>query len=641
MASLLGYWLPKLQSLRAADAKAPAADDPLAFHAEIAPLLAKHCTSCHGLKKQENGVNFATFSDVASILSRRELWTKARAALQSEEMPPDPEETHFTADDRRQLIHWIENRIEKIDRASPIYLDPGPPLVRQLTRDEYNHTVRDLLRIDFDPASAAGISEEQVADGFSNLAGSQLLTEPLLEKYFAAADETLEFFFNSDAARNGKLKSAREALFIARPSDKLSPHDAAAKVLQRFARRAFRRPVEQEELDRLLAIVDRSLKAGDDYELAVRKAMKPVLVSPYFLYRWETDQAPDGSTAAYRVSDHELAARLSYFLWATMPDDTLFALADAGKLSQPEVLGAQVKRMLADGKSRALTDYFAVEWLQLQRLGRALPSKDYFPALTGQLKNAMGQETRQFFDALRTDDHSVLDLLDADYTYVNEDLARFYGLSGVHGDQFRKVALKPQDHRGGLLGMSSILTMTSHTDRTKPTSRGKWILEVILGTPPAPPPANAGVLRPPKDMPDPQTFREKLALHARDATCAGCHKKIDPLGFALENYDAIGAWREQVAGAPVDNVGRLPGGQEFRGPAGLKQILSQHKDQFVRNLTVELQTYALGRKIEYYDEAAVAQIDERLAQNDYRFSTLIAEIVNSRPFAYRKNLRGE
>ena len=297
--------------------------------------------------------------------------------------------------------------------------------------------------------------------------------------------------------------------------------------------------------------------------------------------------------------------------------------------------------MLADGKARALTDYFAVEWLQLQRLGRALPSKDYFPALTGQLKNAMGQETRQFFDALRTDDHSVLDLLDADYTYVNEDLARFYGLSGVQGDQFRKVALKPQDHRGGLLGMSSILTMTSHTDRTKPTSRGKWILEVILGTPPAPPPANAGVLRPPKDMPEPQTFREKLALHARNATCAGCHKKIDPLGFALENYDAIGSWREQVAGAPVDNVGRLPGGQEFRGPAGLKQILSQHKDQFVRNLTVELLTYALGRKIEYYDEAAVAQIDERLAKNNYRFSTLIAEIVTSRPFAYRKNLRGE
>jgi hypothetical protein len=242
---------------------------------------------------------------------------------------------------------------------------------------------------------------------------------------------------------------------------------------------------------------------------------------------------------------------------------------------------------------------------------------------------------------MRTEDHSVLDFLDANYTYVNEDLARFYHLSGVKGDQFRKIALKPEDHRGGLLGMSSILTLTSHTDRTKPTSRGKWVLEVMLGTPPAPPPANAGVLNPPKDKPEPKSFREKLAQHAHNASCAGCHKKIDPLGFALENYDAIGTWRDQVGGAPVDNVGRLPGAGEFRGPAGLKQILKQSKEQFVRNLTVQLLTYALGRNIEYYDEAAVQQIDERAAKNDYRFSTLVAEVVNSRPFMYRKNLGGK
>ncbi|HZZ73012.1 MAG TPA: DUF1592 domain-containing protein [Pirellulales bacterium] len=630
------------QANKAAPAIAHEAADPLDFQ-QARPLLEKHCFACHGDKKQEGGVNFSALSDVASILSQRALWHKAQAALAGEEMPPEPEKTGFSAADRARLTNWIENRVEKIDPASPIYLDPGPPLVRQFTRAEYERTMRELLRIDFDPASAAGIAEEQTATGYANLAGSQLITEPLMEKYFAAAEAALDYLFTADVKRSWRLKGARESLFAARPGAQLSAHAAAAQCLGPFLRRAYRRPLQEGELDRVLAIADRALQQGDSFDLAVRKAMKPVLVSPYFLYSLETDQRPPGSHEAYPITDHELAVRLSYFLWASMPDDALFTLADENVLSQPDVLRWQVQRMLADPKAYALTDYFGMQWLQLQRLHRALPSKDFFPALTGSLKNDMEQETRHFFDALRTKDHRVLDLLDANYTYANAELAQFYGLrlspdKKPLGNDFEEVALRPEDHRGGLLAMSSILTLTSHTDRTKPTSRGKWILEVLLGTPPPPPPANVSQLTTPKGHAEPKTFREKLALHASEASCAACHKRIDPLGFALENYDAIGAWREQVAGAPVDNAGRLPGEEAFHGPDGLKRILHARQDQFVRNFTVQLLTYALGRNIEYYDEAAVAEIDQELARQDYRFSALVLGVVNSRPFRYRRNL---
>ena len=249
----------------------------------------------------------------------------------------------------------------------------------------------------------------------------------------------------------------------------------------------------------------------------------------------------------------------------------------------------------------------------------------------------MQQETLLFFDNLRGEDRSILDLLDSDYTFVNEELARHYGLAHVTGPQMRRVAIRPEDHRGGLLGMSSILTLTSHTDRTKPTARGKWVLQVLLGTPPAPPPADAGSFKETRNKQEPKNFRERLALHSSNATCAGCHKKIDPLGFAMENYDAIGTWREQIGGQPVDNKGRLPGTGDFQGIDGLKQVLHARQDQFVRNLAVQMMTYALGRQVEYEDELAIVQICERLQRDNYRFSSLIHGVVTSRPFQFRRN----
>jgi hypothetical protein len=490
---VFGIATPALGAPPLPAAPSEAVADPLAFQRDAWPLIQKHCTSCHGEKKQKMGIDFTKMTDLPSIFGHRDVWRKAREALEAEDMPKDPEESGFTATDRKTLIAWIKQRVETIDRSDPIYRDPGPPLVRQLTRAEYNNTVRDLLQItNFDPARAGGIADESdyVLEHFSNLAAAQTIDETLLEKYLTAADASLVYLFDDAGRGDGKLKAARAALFFVRPGQGVSEHDAARAVLERFVRRAFRAPPDPAVIDKLLLIVDQAMQNGDKFETAVRKAMKPVLAAPEFLYRIENDKGPIGASEAYPVSDDELAVRLSYFLWGTMPDDELFKLADAKQLARPKILETQIRRMLADPKARGLTDYFAVQWLQLNRLSRALPSQNSFPAFTRTLKDTMRLEPALFFDAIRTEDRSILDLLDADYTYVNEELARLYGIPGVTGNRMQRVALRPENHRGGLLGMSAILTMTSHTDRTKPTTRGKWILDVMLGTPPPPPPAN-------------------------------------------------------------------------------------------------------------------------------------------------------
>jgi hypothetical protein len=329
--------------------------------------------------------------------------------------------------------------------------------------------------------------------------------------------------------------------------------------------------------------------------------------------------------------------RLSYFLWGTMPDDELLALADQGQLAQPEVLERQVRRLLKHDRASTLTTSFLTYWLQLPHLRKALPSQNHFPTFTRSLRDAMERETWLFCDHLRKEDRSILELLDADYTFANAELGRHYRLQDVPAKGFEKVALRPQDHRGGVLGMGSILTMTSHTDRTKPTARGKWVLEVLLGAPPPPPPANAGSFAPPdKKRPAPANFREKLAQHAADRTCAGCHKRIDPLGFSLENFDAVGTWRDALGTTPVDNAGTLPGVGEFKGIDGLRQVLRSRQDEFVNNLAAQTLSFALGRDLSYYDEPSLQAITAALRRDDHRFSTLILEVVKSYPFQYRK-----
>ena len=609
------------------------------FVQDIRPVLEAHCFKCHNAEKHKGGVDFSGVADEASIARQRKLWRSALAQVHSREMPPEGEKA-LAPEHRELLLDWL-GRVSKLDCNDPANRDPGPALVRRLNRAEYNLTLRDLVGIEFDAGEAVGMPDDGVVTGFDNLATALNLPPTLLEKYFAAADQILDRVFsvaltNSpvklDGNRKKEAQKAHDAIVFVKPGKELAERDAAQQVIAKFARRAYRRPLVEAELERLMKVYDRAAAAG--FESALRAALKPVLVSPHFLFRIEQDRAKPGAFA--RVNDQELAVRLSYFLWSSLPDEELFTLAEQGKLSETAVLEQQVKRMLADTKARALTEQFAVQWLQLGKLANARPSTEFFPTFTSNLRRAMRDETTLFLDQLRTADRSVLELLDADYTFANADLAKHYALAGVEGTQMRRVSLRPEDHRGGLLGMAGVLAMTSHTHRTSPTQRGKYVLEVLFGTPPPPPPANASQLKEERNKKDPKSFREQLAQHAADATCAGCHKKMDPLGFALDNYDAVGSWRESRPENPLDTTGQLPSGEKLTGAADLKQVLWQRRDQFTRNLAEQLLAYALGRELDFFDECPVNEIQAALAKDEFRFSALVLGVVKSLPFQNRR-----
>ncbi len=405
----------------------------------------------------------------------------------------------------------------------------------------------------------------------------------------------------------------------------------ARPAVENLLRRAYRRPVTKEEVDAKLRLVALAQKEGDAVEEGLRIALEAVLVSPHFLFRLERD--PPSATAAHLVTEHELASRLSYFLWASMPDEELRRLADQGRLRQPGVLEAQVRRMLKDPKGANLVDNFAAQWLQLRTLGRTKPDPDRFPVVDEELLDAMKRETQLFVSAVVQEDRSILDLIDAPFTFVNGPLAHHYGLKDVHGEEFQRVSLDGEQ-RGGLLTQASILTVSSYPTRTSPPVRGKWVLENLLGTPPPPPPPNVPPLEEAK-LGNTLTMRERMEQHRKDPACAPCHTVMDPIGFGLESYDAVGAWRTKDGAVPIDTSGVLPGGRSFSGAKDLKQILRSQSDAFTRNVTEKLLTFALGRGLESYDRTAVDQIRRQVAANDNRFSTLVLGVVNSQPFQMR------
>jgi len=412
-------------------------------------------------------------------------------------------------------------------------------------------------------------------------------------------------------------------------ADGLEPREAAREIITRFATRAFRRPVKPAEVEQVLRIYDLAEKEGDKHEERLRLALCRILVSPHFLFRVEND--PRGAKAGepYLISELELASRLSYFLWSTMPDDELYSLALSGQLRSN--LPAQVQRMLKDQKSVALVQNFAGQWLTLRKLPQSSPDSKLFPSFDDDLRAAMLKETEMFFEGILREDRSVLDFIDADFTYVNARLARHYGIDGVYGAEFRKI--KTPVNRGGLLTQASILTLTSNPTRTAPVKRGKWVLEQLLGTPPPPPPPDVPDLDERKALTG--SLRQVMEQHRANPVCASCHARMDPIGFAFENYDAIGAFREKDGQFPIDPSGELPDGKTFQGPAELKLILKDKKELFARSLAEKMLTYALGRGLEYYDKCAVDKLLAELEKNDYRITTLIVETVNSDPFQMR------
>lgn len=417
------------------------------------------------------------------------------------------------------------------------------------------------------------------------------------------------------------------------PPPKNNPREYARKVLGNFASRAYRRPATPEEVERLLQMYDLAMKYNEPFERGIQLGVQATLVSPNFLFRAEID--PKANPSASRLlSGYELASRLSYFLWSSMPDDKLMALAADGSLQKPAVLTQQVKRMLADPKAKVLADNFAAQWLNLRKLAIIHPDPKQFPAYTDSLRDAMMTETKTFFNSVVAQDASILDFIDGKYTYVNEAMARHYGIAGVTGPEFRRVSLAGTE-RGGLLTQASVLTVTSNPTRTSPTKRGKWVLEQLLGQPPPPPPPGADQLAEKEGASMARTLRERMEEHRKNPACATCHAKMDPLGFGLENFDAIGNWRTKEAEVTIDPSGELPGGVKFAGPSGLKTYLLKNKEQFVRCLSEKLLTYALGRGLEFSDRCHIDAVVRQTTQGNYRFSALVNAIVQSDSFRKR------
>jgi hypothetical protein len=405
-------------------------------------------------------------------------------------------------------------------------------------------------------------------------------------------------------------------------------------LVRPLASRAFRRRATDAEMDGLVALFDFAREKGETVERSMQITTSAILVSPSFLFRIEKD-APSGKTRT--LSDVEMASRLSYFLWSSLPDDELFRAGVKGELHTDKQLIEQALRMLKDPKSKALVENFAGQWLQLRNLDTFFPDKERFPDYDDALKSAMRRETEEFFSYLVREDRSVLEFLDADYTFVNERLAKHYGLQGVSGEEFRRVSVDPAQ-RGGLLGQASILSVTSNPTRTSPVKRGKWILENLFASPPPPPPPNVPELAVEnKEKPLTGTLRQQMEQHRSDPSCAACHQLMDPLGFGLENYNAVGAWRTDDGLHPVDPSGELPDGRSFKGPAELKTILKGREEEFRRCFAEKMLTYAIGRGLEHYDACAVQRISRECAENGNRFSVIVTEIVLSPAFRQRES----
>ncbi|HMB73886.1 MAG TPA: DUF1592 domain-containing protein, partial [Gammaproteobacteria bacterium] len=427
---------------------------------------------------------------------------------------------------------------------------------------------------------------------------------------------------------------SRRRIFSCVPTDGDDATRCANEIIATLARRAYRRPLEPTDIDTLMRFFAAGHSAGG-FESGIQLALRRILASPSFAFRPEAE--PDNLRAgeSYRVSDVELASRLSFFLWSSIPDDELLEVAERSQLSNPRILAAQVRRMLADPRSWSLVENFAGQWLHLRNLENINPNSDAFPDFDNNLRQAFRRETELFFASIMNEDRSILDLMSADYTFVNERLARHYGIPQIYGSRFRRVALGPElAARRGLLGKGGILMATSHADRTAPTLRGKWLLENLLGTPPPAPPADVPALEAEPGA-APQTLRERLQMHRQAPACAGCHQLLDPLGFALENFDAVGAWRTLEAGEPVDAGSTLIDGSTVHGAIELQATLFSDPGVFAGTFTEKLLTYALGRGLQYYDMPLVRAILDDTRGTDYRFSDIVLGIVESAPFQMR------
>jgi hypothetical protein len=531
---------------------------------------------------------------------------------------------NYTAPRAGELVY----RVRLVSRHNDKDRDDRPKLSFRVDGKEVRNQVAN-----FQPNNPVSLEvRTKVEAGSHRLAVA--LTNPSDEKVAEKDRRAIRvvYFEILEPAEPPKIPDAYFKVMIG--SGKDESRDRGRQILANFAARAYRRQVRDDEVNRLMKLFDLAKEQGDSFDKSIGIALQAALVSPHFLFRVEKDRTPDRPDGSYPLNDWEIASRLSYFLWSSMPDEELFRLAEHGKLTDPAVRAGQVKRMLRDPKAFALVENFGGQWLNLRNLQTAQPARYEYSTWDESLRTAMRRETELFFNAVMTEDRSVLEFLDADYTFLNERLARHYGISGVKGDEFRKVKLT-DPNRGGVLTQASVLTITSNPTRTSPVKRGKWILENILGTPPPAPPPDVPDLKEGRDVALTGSLRQRMEQHRANPSCATCHERMDPLGFGLENFDGIGGWRKVDGKFTIDASGVLPDGSKFSGPAELKKILLAKNDAFRRCLSEKMLTYALGRGVDAGDRATVERIAAAVKRDGNRFGQLVLEIVNSDAFLRR------
>lgn len=594
--------------------------------AQAQAFLNTSCKACHFGKGAVGGFDVTKFVAAEPMLAQQREWSRAVLRVKNGEMPPKgaPAPTLVA---KEHFTRWVEASIRREACADGI--TPGRAMVRRLNRAEYTATVRDLLNIPVNagrnlPSDGAG------GEGFDNAAETLFLSPIHAEKYLEAAKEALDY--------GNRDPRSRSVMIMFEPGGDVSELEAAYKVLEVFVPRAFRRPVKTGEVASYIKLFHSARARKMNWEESILYAMSGVMISPKFLFHAE---APNETAEPKLVGQYEMASRLSYFLWSSMPDATLMRLAREGKMQDPDELRRQVVRMLKAEKSRELAENFTEQWLGTRELGRDIkPDEKLFPDYyEPEVMSGIRHEPFLFVHELLMGNLPLTDLFDSDWTVVATKLARYYNFGPIEGlrQQPIKVKIPEGKHRGGLLGMAAIHAVSSYPHRTSPVLRGKWVLESLLGTPPPPPPPDVPQL-PENATGDaaPKTLRERLELHRANAVCASCHDRIDPLGFGLENYDVVGRWREQDAGKPIDTRGVLPDGTQFEGVDGLKKVLLDRKDDIIRNMVSKLLGYALGRGLTVEDSCTVDRVMEALRRDKYQAHTLIQEIVLSVPFRYQR-----
>ncbi len=608
-----------------AQSVADSVEPSLSWDREIQPLIARHCYHCHRDDKVSGDVNLAGDENPRLVVRNRKTWESVLAVLRSEEMPPE-DSRRLDDDDREKIIKYLDSQLGELDCRT--IRDPGTPTARRLTRHEYNLAVEDLTGLPIRPGD--DFPPEPISFGFVGIGNAASLTPVEINHYHAAAEgiaDAMVLAAETDLSMKERFFGGRED----------PEHAIAFERLRNFADRAFHRPADETFVGGLSQIFLRSIEQGSDRTGAMRNAMSAVLMSPRFFMRIESPPDGEPQEEAYPVDAYDLASRLSRFLWSSPPDEDLRRLAMSGQLIAPEILREQVDRMLGDRRvADGLVRGFFSQWLQLQNLSAHQVDPATFPEADASLLESMKCEVERSLTELVRRDRPITEIVDADYTFVDQRLAKFYGFDVSSQPGFRRVNLSDR-RRGGVLVSAAILTLQSDPARTNVPRRGNYIAGTFFGDPPPPPPPDVPALVTDDERAKDLTLRELLEKHRKSPECASCHAKMDPLGFALENYDAIGRWRTEDHGHPIDASGQMEGYGEFVGPAGLKDLLISRKEDLAKTLTENLLIYALGRGPREIDQCVINDAMNALNVNEDRFSSLIHTIVQSFPFTHRSD----